>query len=72
MLTNWGVLYLGEEPQGLHSIDKVLSSNITWPSLDAIKSNSFGTLNTPLRRDTLQIAAKSYAILAIKADNPGS
>lgn len=53
-------------------LDKYKSSEITWPAAEDITGNTIGTFDTPLRRDTIQIASKSYAVLAIRATNPGS
>ncbi|KAI1848380.1 hypothetical protein JX265_008839 [Neoarthrinium moseri] len=66
------ILYLGTEPRPLKPFDRFSPSGVSWPSEESIKTNSFPAPENPLRRDTLQIGSKTYAILAIKADNPGA
>ena len=63
---------MGKEDKSLPPKDRNKQDDIKWPDEEEIRSNRLKAPALPDRRDTLEIGAKQYAILAIEATNPGS
>ncbi|ORY61645.1 Cupredoxin [Pseudomassariella vexata] len=58
--------------QGLSSTDRQQPSQVNGPDDDKIKDNSYDFPAVPLRRDTIQLTARTYVVAAFKTLNPGT